>query len=79
MGGYYVGSMCAACHALHEEKVMADTGDVAPPLAMMAAGAVATFRCVRERAQIDADSLIISKATADALKVKVGDIVRCVE
>ncbi len=37
VGGYYVGSMCAACHALHEEKVMADTGDVAPPLAMMAA------------------------------------------
>lgn len=46
---------------------------------LMAAGAVSDFRCVREKAQIDGDSLIISKSTAKALNVKVGDAVRCVE
>jgi arginine N-succinyltransferase len=45
---------------------------------LMAAGAVSDFRCVREKAQIDGDSLIISKSTAKALNVKVGDSVRCV-
>ena len=45
---------------------------------LMAAGAVSTFRCVREKAQIDGDSLIISKETAKALNVKAGDNVRCV-
>jgi len=46
---------------------------------LMAAGAVSTFRCVREKAQIDGDSLIVSKETAKALNVKVGDEIRCVE
>ncbi len=45
---------------------------------LMAAGAVSNFRCVREMAQIDGDSLIISKETAKALNVKAGDNVRCV-
>jgi arginine/ornithine N-succinyltransferase beta subunit len=55
------------------------TGDVeAGGTFLMAAGAVSDFRCVREKAQIDGDSLIISKATAAALNVKVGDSVRCV-
>jgi arginine N-succinyltransferase len=45
---------------------------------LMAAHAVSGFRCVREKAQVDGDSLIISKETAKALNVKVGDSVRCV-
>lgn len=45
---------------------------------LMAAGAVSTFRCVKEKAQIDGESLIISKETAKSLNVKVGDSVRCV-
>lgn len=45
---------------------------------LMAAGAVSTFRCVREAAQIDGDSVIISKETAKALNVNVGDEIRCV-
>jgi cytochrome c553 len=37
VGGYYVKAICMACHKLHEPNVMADTGDVAPALAMMGA------------------------------------------
>ncbi len=55
------------------------TGDVSTGETMlMAAGAVSTFRCVREKAQVDGDSLIVSKETAKALGVKAGDDVRCV-
>jgi arginine N-succinyltransferase len=62
-----------------EKRVFA-LGDVDEgPRYLMAAGAVATFRCVAERAQIDGDSLIIARETADALNVRVGDTVRCVE
>jgi len=46
---------------------------------LMASGAVSTFRCVREKAQIDGESAIISKETAKALNVKVGDEIRCVK
>lgn len=45
---------------------------------LMAAGAVASFRCVRAKGQIDGESLIIAKETAKALNVKPGDSVRCV-
>lgn len=45
---------------------------------LMAAGAVASFRCVKEKAQVDGESVIISKEAAKALNVKVGDSVRCV-
>jgi arginine/ornithine N-succinyltransferase beta subunit len=55
------------------------TGDVENgETLLMASGAVSTFRCVREKAQIDGESLIISKETAKALNVKVGDEIRCV-
>ena len=45
---------------------------------LMAAGAVSTFRCVREQARVDGESVILSKETAKALNVKVGDEIRCV-
>ena len=45
---------------------------------LMASGAIETFRCVREAAVIDAAGLTVSKETAKALKVKVGDEVRCI-
>lgn len=46
---------------------------------LMASGAVSSFRCVREKAQIDGESAIISRETAKALNVKVGDEIRCVK
>jgi arginine N-succinyltransferase len=45
---------------------------------LIAAGAVSSFRCVKEKAVVDGDSLILSEAAANALMVKPGDRVRCV-
>lgn len=36
-GGYYAGTMCAACHDLHKEMPREDGQGVVPPLAPMAA------------------------------------------
>ena len=80
-GGPLVDAKTSQIRTIREsraKKVFAigevENGDVF----LMAAGAVSTFRCVREKAQIDGDSLIISGATAKALNVKPGDVVRCV-
>ncbi|MCA8888635.1 MAG: arginine N-succinyltransferase [Parvularculaceae bacterium] len=55
---------------------IADVADA--PVTLMAAGAVQSFRCVKEPARIDADRLTVNAQTARALNVKVGDKVRCV-
>ncbi len=80
-GGPLVDAKTSQIRTIRESRVKkifaigeVENGDVF----LMAAGAVASFRCVREKAQIDGDSLIISDATAKALNVKPGDFVRCV-
>ena len=80
-GGPLVDAKTSQIRTIRESRMkrVFATGDVANGgTYLMAAGAVSTFRCVRDMAQIDGDSLIISKATAKALNVKVGDGVRCV-
>jgi arginine N-succinyltransferase len=44
--------------------------------ALISTDRVAGFRAVRQRAAIDGDTVRLSRETADALKVKVGDVVR---
>jgi arginine N-succinyltransferase len=81
-GGPLVDAKTRQIKSITESRVkrVFALGDVMEgPRYLMAAGAVSTFRCVRERAQVDGESLIIAKATADALGVKPGDFVRCVE
>lgn len=80
-GGPLVDAKTSQIRTIRESRVrrVFATGDVSNGHTMlMAAGAVSSFRCVREKAQIDGDSLIISKETAKALNVKTGDSVRCV-
>lgn len=80
-GGPLVDAKTSQIRTIRESRVkrVFATGDVSDGETMlMAAGAVAAFRCVREKAQIDGDSLIVSKETAAALNVKTGDSVRCV-
>jgi arginine N-succinyltransferase len=79
-GGPLVDAKTSQIRTIRDSRVkrVFATGDVENgDVFLMAAGAVSGFRCVRERAQIDGDSLIISKETAKALNVKVGDSVRC--
>lgn len=80
-GGPLVDAKTRQIRTIRESRVrrvfaLGDVGQGATTL--MAAGEVATFRCVREKALLDGESLIISKETAAALNVKVGDSVRCV-
>lgn len=80
-GGPLVDAKTNQIRTIRESRVkrLFATGDVSGGRTMlMAAGAVSTFRCVRENAQIDGDSLIVSKETAAALNVNIGDSVRCV-
>lgn len=80
-GGPLVDAKTSQIRTIRESRVkrLFATGEVETGETMlMAAGAVSTFRCVREKAQIDGESLIVSKETAKALNVKVGDEVRCV-
>lgn len=80
-GGPLVDAKTSQIRTIRESRVkrLFATGDVANGETMlMAAGAVSSFRCVREKAQVDGDSLIVSKESAKALNVKVGDNVRCV-
>lgn len=80
-GGPLVDAKTSQIRTIRESSIkrLFATGDVAEGATMlMAAGAVSTFRCVREKAQIDGDSLIVSKETAKALGVRTGDSVRCV-
>ncbi len=80
-GGPLVDAKTSQIRTIRESKVkrVFATGNVEKGATMlMAAHAVSDFRCVREKAQVDGDSLIISKETAKALNVKVGDSVRCV-
>ena len=80
-GGPLVDAKTSQIRTIRESRVkkLFAIGEVdAGATFLMAAGAVSTFRCVREKAQIDGDSLIVSKETAKALNVKVGDSVRCV-
>lgn len=80
-GGPLVDAKTSQIRTIRESRVkrLFATGDVeSGETILMAAGAVSTFRCVREKAQIDGESLIVSKETAKALNVKVGDEVRCV-
>jgi arginine N-succinyltransferase len=80
-GGPLVDAKTSQIRTIRESRVrrLFATGDVSNGQTMlMAAGAVDSFRCVREKAQIDGDSLIVSKETAKALNVKTGDSVRCV-
>ncbi|NWG93614.1 MAG: arginine N-succinyltransferase [Parvularculaceae bacterium] len=80
-GGPLVDAKTSQIRTIRESKVkrLFATGDVENAATyLMAAGAVSDFRCVREKAQIDGESLIISNATAKALNVKVGDSIRCV-
>jgi len=80
-GGPLVDAKTSQIRTIRESRVkrVFATGDVRDgAMMLMAAGAVATFRCVREKGQIDGDSLIVSKETAKALNVKTGDSVRCV-
>jgi arginine N-succinyltransferase len=44
--------------------------------ALISTDQVRDFRAVRQRAAIDGDTVRLSRETADALKVKVGDVVR---
>ncbi len=78
-GGPLVDAKTSQIRTIRESRVMqvSALGDVEEePSILMAAGAVSTFRCVRERAQIDGDRLTISKGAAEALNVKIGDKVR---
>lgn len=80
-GGPLVDAKTSQIRTIRESRLkrLFATGDVSNGETMlMAAGAVGSFRCVREKAQIDGDSLIVSKETAKALNVKTGDSVRCV-
>ncbi len=80
-GGPLVDAKTSQIRTIRESRVkrLFATGDVSGGETMlMAAGAVSSFRCVRDKAQIDGDSLIVSKDTAKALNVKTGDSVRCV-
>lgn len=80
-GGPLVDAKTSQIRTIRESQVkrLFATGNVEKGETMlMAAHAVSDFRCVREKAQVDGDSLIISKETAKALNVKVGDSVRCV-
>ncbi len=80
-GGPLVDAKTSQIRTIRESRVkrLFATGDVDNAgTFLMATGAVSSFRCVREKAQIDGDSLIISKAAAKALNAKVGDSVRCV-
>jgi arginine N-succinyltransferase len=62
--------------AVFKVAAISDVGDA--PVTLMAAGAVQTFRCVKEPAKLDADKLTINAESAKALNVKIGDDVRCV-
>ncbi len=80
-GGPLVDAKTNQIKTIRESRVkrLFGVGDVEKgETLLMAAGAVSSFRCVREKAQIDGESLIVSKETAKALNVKVGDSVRCV-
>lgn len=80
-GGPLLDAKTSQIRTIRESNVkrLFATGDVENGgTYLMAAGAVSDFRCIREKAQMDGDSLIISKASANALDVKVGDGVRCV-
>ncbi len=60
------------------KKVSSISADAGGAPLLMAAGAVETFRCVREDGRVDGDNIAISSKTANALKVKVGDEIRCI-
>jgi arginine N-succinyltransferase len=80
-GGPLVDAKTSQIRTIRESRVkrLIATGDVSNgQTVLMAAGAVSSFRCVREKARIDGESLIIAEATAKALNVKPGDFVRCV-
>ncbi len=80
-GGPLVDAKTSQIRTIRESRVkkVSAIGEVGSgDVVLMAAGAVSTFRCVREKARIDGDSLIITEATATALNVKPGDVVRCV-
>jgi arginine N-succinyltransferase len=79
-GGPLVDAKTSQIRTIRESRLkrLSATGDVSGGETMlMAAGAVSTFRCVREKARIDGDSLIVSEDAAKALNVKTGDSVRC--
>lgn len=80
-GGPLVDAKTSQIRTIRESRLrrLIATGDVSTgETTLMAAGAVSTFRCVREKAQFDGDGLIVSKEAAKALNVKAGDSVRCV-
>ncbi|MCB2113095.1 MAG: arginine N-succinyltransferase [Parvularculaceae bacterium] len=45
---------------------------------LMAAGEVSSFRCIQETARIEGDAIVVSKASANALNVRIGDEIRCI-
>ncbi len=80
-GGPLVDAKTSQIRTIRESRVkrvsaLRDVDDGSTML--MAAGAVSTFRCVREMAQTDVDGIVISKEAAKALNVNVGDNIRCV-
>lgn len=80
-GGPLVDAKTNQIRTIRESRLkrIAAIGDVDKGQTMlMASGAVSTFRCVRETAEVDGESLIISEEAAAALNVKTGDSVRCV-
>jgi arginine N-succinyltransferase len=44
--------------------------------ALISTASVAAFRAVRQKAVVEGETVVISRDTADALKVRQGDIVR---
>jgi arginine N-succinyltransferase len=53
------------------------TGEVEAELpALVSTDSVAAFRAVRQRAAVEGDTVTLNRETADALKVRAGDVVR---
>ncbi|HNR76562.1 MAG TPA: arginine N-succinyltransferase [Parvularculaceae bacterium] len=80
-GGPLVDAKTSQIRTIRESAVkrLAATEDVKDGRKMlMAAGAVSSFRCIQETGRVDGDALVISKAAAKALNVKIGDDVRCI-
>jgi arginine N-succinyltransferase len=79
-GGPLVDAKTSQIRTIRESRVrrLSAIGDAQDGQTMlMASGAVSTFRCIRDRGQIDGDGVILSKEAASALNVKPGDSVRC--
>ena len=43
---------------------------------LISTDSIAAFRAMRQKAAVDGDTAVLSKETADALKVRAGDAVR---